>query len=102
MIMRSTDIFLGLPFNISSYALLTRMMAQVIGLNPGDLVVSFGDLHVYVNHIEQAKLQLQRYPLDLPRLELNPDIKDIFQFKFEDIRLVGYKSHERIPAPVAV
>jgi len=102
MIMRSTDIFLGLTFNLSGYALLTNMIAQVLGLKPGDLVISFGDFHIYVNHIEQVKLQITRKPLPSPKLELNPKIKDIFEFKFEDIRLVDYKFHEKIKAPVAV
>ncbi len=100
--MRSTDIFLGLTFNLSGYALLTNMIAQVLGLKPGDLVISFGDFHIYVNHIEQVKLQITRKPLPSPKLELNPKIKDIFEFKFEDIRLVDYKFHEKIKAPVAV
>lgn len=99
---RSADVFLGVPFNIASYALLTHMIAQVCGLGVGDFVWTGGDTHLYANHFEQAKLQLSREPLSLCELKLNPEIKDIFDFKFEDIEIVGYESHPAIKAPVAV
>ena len=99
---RSADVFLGVPFNIASYALLTHMVAQVCGLGVGDFVWTGGDTHLYVNHFEQAKLQLTREPLPLCQLKLNPEIKDIFDFKFEDIEITGYESHPAIKAPVAV
>ena len=99
---RSADIFLGLPFNIASYALLTLMMAQVTGLKPGELVLSLGDAHLYANHIEQARLQLERQPRPLPTMRLNPEVNSIFDFVYEDFRLEGYEPHPHIKAPVAV
>lgn len=99
---RSADIFLGVPFNIASYSLLTMMVAQVCGLKPGTFIHTFGDLHLYSNHIEQAKLQLTREPRKLPTMKLNPQIKNIHDFKYEDFELIGYDPHPPIKAPVAV
>ncbi len=99
---RSADIFLGVPFNIASYALLTMMVAQVCDLEPGEFIHTFGDAHLYLNHLEQARLQLEREPYPLPRMKLNPAIRDIFEFNFEDFELVGYQAHPHIKAQVAV
>jgi thymidylate synthase len=99
---RSADIFLGVPFNIASYALLTCLLAQACGLKPGTFVHSFGDLHLYLNHVEQAKLQLSRQPKPLPQLKLNPEVTDLFAFDYEDISLEAYDPHPGIKAPVAV
>ena len=99
---RSADIFLGVPFNIASYALLTMMMAQVSGLEPGEFIHTFGDAHLYLNHIEQARLQLSRAPRALPRMRLNPAVRDIFGFRYEDFTLERYEPHPHIKAEVAV
>jgi len=99
---RSADIFLGVPFNIASYALLTLMMAQVCDLQPGEFVHTLGDAHIYLNHLDQVKLQLTREPFPLPQMKINPEIKNIFDFKFEDFELIGYQSHTHIPGKVSV
>ena len=99
---RSADVFLGVPFNIASYALLTMMMAQTCGLQPGDFVHTLGDAHLYENHLDQARLQLSREPYPLPTLELNPEVKSIFDFDYDDLQLINYTAHPHIKAAVAV
>ena len=99
---RSADVFLGVPFNIASYALLTIMMAQVCDLEPGEFIHSFGDVHLYSNHFEQAEMQLTRTPFPLPQMKVNPEVKNIFDFMFDDFELLNYQSHPAIKAPVAV
>ena len=99
---RSADIFLGVPFNIASYALLTLMMAQVCGLKPGDFVHTFGDAHIYLNHVDQVNLQLSRKPFHLPKMKLNPEIRSIFDFEFEDFELINYQSHPTIKGEISV
>jgi len=99
---RSADAFLGVPFNISSYSLLTCMMAQVCGLEAGEFIWTGGDCHLYLNHIEQAKMQIERTPLDMPQLQLNPDIQDIDEFTGDDIQILGYEHHPHISAPISI
>lgn len=99
---RSADVFLGVPFNIASYALLLLMMAKEVGLQPGEFIHTLGDAHIYLNHLEQVDLQLSREPFSLPKMELNPDVKSIFDYKFEDFSLVGYESHPHIKGIVSV
>jgi thymidylate synthase len=99
---RSADIFLGVPFNIASYALLTMMIAQVLGYQPGDFIHTFGDAHLYLNHLDQAELQLSHTPFPLPQMRLNPDVTDLFAFRYEDFELLNYQSHPIIKAPIAV
>lgn len=99
---RSADVFLGVPFNIASYSLLTMMIAQVCGLRPGDFVHSFGDAHLYLNHLEQARLQLRRKPRELPHMKINPEIRDLFSFRYEDFELQNYNPHPHIKAPIAI
>lgn len=99
---RSADIFLGVPFNIASYALLTMMVAQATGLKPGEFIHTLGDAHIYSNHFEQARLQLQRQPKKLPEMRINPDVRDLFAFRYKDFELVGYEADAHIKAPVAV
>jgi thymidylate synthase len=102
MYQRSADIFLGLPFNIASYALLTMMVAQVCDLEPGEFIITLGDAHLYSNHFEQARLQLTREPLKLPLMKINPSVHSIFEFNYEDFELIGYEAHPHIKAEVAV
>lgn len=99
---RSADVFLGLPFNIASYALLTMMVAQVTDLAPGDFILSLGDAHIYLNHLDQVRTQLAREPLPLPRMRLNPERRDLFCFRYEDFDLLDYRHHPAIPAPISV
>ncbi len=99
---RSCDLFIGIPFNIASYSLLTEMVAHCVNMVPGIFTHTYGDLHIYENHLEQVKTQLQRWPYELPKLILNPNKRDIFDFKFEDIKVEGYQYHPAIPAPIAV
>ena len=99
---RSADTFLGVPFNIASYALLTLMMAQVCGLQPGEFVHTLGDAHIYLNHIEQVRLQLSREPRALPQMHINPAVKDIFGFRYEDFELTGYDPHPHIKGAISV
>ena len=102
MYQRSADVFLGVPFNIASYALLTMMMAQVLDLEPGDFIITLGDAHIYLNHQEQVQTQLARQPFDLPTMKINPDRKNLFEFQFEDFELQNYQCHPGIKAPIAI
>lgn len=102
MYQRSADIFLGVPFNIASYALLTMMIAQVTNLKPGDLIMTFGDAHIYLNHLDQVKLQLSREPRKLPTMRINPEVKDIFAFAFDDFKLEGYDPYPHIKGAIAI
>jgi thymidylate synthase len=99
---RSADVFLGVPFNIASYALLTEMVARVAGLEPGEFVHTFGDAHLYLTHLDQTDEQLKRIPRALPRMEINPEVRSLFNFAYEDLKLVGYDPHPAITAKVAV
>lgn len=99
---RSADVFLGVPFNIASYSLLTMMIAQVVGLEPGDFVHTFGDVHIYLNHLEQVETQLSREPFPLPEMKINPERRDLFGFRYEDFELLNYQFHPAIRAPIAV
>jgi thymidylate synthase len=102
MYQRSADLFLGVPFNIASYALLTLMVAQVTGLRPGEFVLTLGDAHLYLNHLAQAHEQLARAPRPFPRMRLDPAVRDLFRFRYEDFTLEGYEPHPAIKAPIAV
>jgi len=102
MYQRSADLFLGVPFNIASYALLTRMVAQVTGLTPGEFVLTLGDAHLYLNHLEQAREQISRTPRPFPRMRLNPDVRELLDFRFEDFTLEAYDAHPAIKAPIAI
>ncbi|MBK9107892.1 MAG: thymidylate synthase [Saprospiraceae bacterium] len=99
---RSADVFLGVPFNIASYALLTQMMASICNLKPGEFIHSFGDVHLYLNHVDQAKTQLTRNPKPGPQMWINPEVKDLFSFDYHDFKLIGYESHPAIKAPIAI